>query len=181
MAPHHVVDAQLQELYGQIPAIPDCTGQCWTSCGPIGMSDRERQRIRQAGIRVTPFQQAMASLETYWCEALTGDKRCAVYDLRPVVCRLWGAVEGMECVYGCVPEGGRWLSEMDGYRLIAEADRIGGGYHQFDDPARMDSAMARDVLRAEVERIRKRGAAGERNRMAHSVPAAFRRAGQKSD
>ena len=97
MPPHHVTDAALQALYDQIPAIPGCDRRCWTSCGPVGMSDREGQRIRRAGVRITPYEQAMAKVERFWCEALTGDKRCAVYDMRPMICRLWGAVESLPC------------------------------------------------------------------------------------
>jgi hypothetical protein len=165
-------DAQLADLYARIPAIPDCDGRCWTSCGPIDMSDRERQRIRAAGVRITPYRQAMAGLEGFQCDALTGDRRCAVYDLRPLICRLWGAVEGLPCVYGCVPEGGRWLSDVDAHRMIAESLRIGGG-----DRGDAGATEAREGIRAEVDRIRvrARGVSGEKRRAADGVPAAFRR------
>jgi Fe-S-cluster containining protein len=167
-------DAQLAELYARIPAIPDCDGRCWTSCGPIDMSDRERQRIGQAGVRITPYQQALAGVDRFWCDALTGDKRCAVYELRPLICRIWGAVESMPCVYGCVPEGGWWLSDMDAYRMIAESQRIGGGN---DDAgaADADAAMAREELRTEIDRIRGRGMPGGQRRARDGIPAAFRR------
>jgi len=167
-------DAQLAELYARIPGIPDCDGRCWTSCGPIDMSDRERQRIRGAGVRITPYDKAMASLERFHCDALTGDKRCAVYDLRPLICRIWGAVESMPCVYGCVPEGG-FLPDADAYRLIAESMRIGGGSHGTAGAAEIDAAMAREGLRAEVRRIRARGRIGEQQRAQESIPPAFRR------
>jgi Fe-S-cluster containining protein len=166
-------DAELRKLYDRIPAIPDCDGRCWTSCGPLDMSDRERQRIRQAGHRITPWREAQAWRETYYCEALTAEKRCAVYEMRPLVCRLWGAVEGLPCVYGCRPEGG-YLSDLEGYRLIAASMRIGGHPNAVSDQG-MDAAMARDWLRAELDRIRRRGRAGERLRMDENVPAAFRR------
>jgi hypothetical protein len=156
-------DAQLAGLYAAIPPIPDC--------GPIDMSDRERQRIRAAGTRITPYQQAMASPEQFWCDALTGGKRCAVYDLRPLLCRLWGAVEGMPCVYGCVPEGG-YLTDVEAYRMIAESMRIGGG--NYPDAGEVDAAMARQGLRAEMERIRAGGRAGEQRRATESIPAPFR-------
>ena len=167
-------DAELAELYARIPAVPDCDGRCWTSCGPIEMSDRERQRIRAAGVRITPYRQAMASGERFWCDALTGGKRCAVYDLRPMICRLWGAAEGLPCVYGCVPEGGQWLSDADAYRLIAESMRIGGGPVP-GGAAGIDEAMAREGLRAELERIKARGRAGDLDRAREGIPAAFRR------
>jgi Fe-S-cluster containining protein len=167
-------DAQLASLYARIPRIPDCDGRCWTSCGPVEMSDRERQRIRAAGTRITPYTQAMANAGSFWCDALTGEKRCAVYDLRPILCRLWGAVEGMPCVYGCVPEGG-YLTDAEGARLIAESLRIGGSGYGSGGAAQVDAAMAREGIRAEMERIRARGRAGEQNLAAESVPAAFRR------
>jgi hypothetical protein len=171
-------DAALQALYDQIPAIPDCDGRCWTSCGPIDMSDRERTRLRDAGQRITPYRQALASLDTYWCEALTGDKRCAVYEMRPLVCRLWGAAEGLPCVYGCVPVGG-YLSDEDAYRLIAESMRVGG--HPGALPEGTDVrealrvAMERKEVAAAVQRIRTRGRAGDQRRAADTIPAAFRR------
>jgi hypothetical protein len=169
------VDAELQALYDQIPRIPDCDGRCWTTCGPIEMSDRERQRIRQAGVRITPWQQAVSRLDGFWCEALTGDKRCAVYEMRPLLCRIWGAVEGLECVYGCRPEGG-WLPEAEGYRLIMESLRIGGGSRAI--PAEADvSEMMTGALRPAIERIRAKGRAGDLRLAAEAarVPPAFRR------
>lgn len=168
------MDAELQELYDQIPAIPDCDGRCWTSCGPIGMSDRERQKIRQAGVRITPYEKAMASPERYWCEALTREKRCLIYALRPIVCRLWGAVEGMPCVYGCIPEGG-WLSDAEGFRLVAESLRIGGGAGFSATTEEIRELMEREHMRRALGEIRERGQIGDRNRAEESIPAAFRR------
>lgn len=37
MATRSEMDAQLAELYAQIPRIPDCDGRCWTSCGPVAI------------------------------------------------------------------------------------------------------------------------------------------------
>jgi hypothetical protein len=42
------------------------------------------------------------------CSALDGVGRCSVYEERPLLCRLWGAVEKMTCQFGCVPADG-WL------------------------------------------------------------------------
>lgn len=92
-----------------------------------------------------------------------------------MICRLWGAVEGMPCVYGCVPEDG-YLTDVEAYRMIAESLRIGGGRHPNASAGEIDAAMAREGLRAEVERIRERGRLGERRRAQESIPPAFRRA-----
>jgi Fe-S-cluster containining protein len=161
------VDAALQALYDQIPAIPDCTGACWISCGAVGRTDREDQRLRQAGFRLTPVDQARKHADTFWCEALTQDRRCGAYAIRPIECRLWGAVEDMPCPYGCVPEGG-WLTAAEGKRLRFEALRISG--HDVPLPAE-----ALGVLSAGLDRSQEQGRAGIQLRARYNLPAGFRR------
>jgi hypothetical protein len=56
---------------------------------------------------------------------LTETQRCRVYEIRPMICRLWGLVKGMPCPYGCRPDGGLLL-DSEGKRLLQEAERIGG-------------------------------------------------------
>jgi hypothetical protein len=124
------------------------------------MSVRERQRIAQAGHRITPPLEAMAKQETYWCEALTAEKRCAVYELRPALCRLWGVIESMACPYGCKPEGG-YLSDDEGYQLLAEAMRAGGSPRDAD---RIEALLATPELRPALEAFIARGRAGDLRR-----------------
>jgi hypothetical protein len=118
----HPRDDALAKLYAQVPAI-DCQGRCWTSCGAVDMSARERHRIAKAGHPITPFIEAMESEENFWCDALK-DGRCVIYQLRPMLCRLWGVVETMPCVYGCVPE--RMLTKEEGDLLLLQSFRVGG-------------------------------------------------------
>lgn len=147
MAPNpRRLDARLQsEVYDKIPAI-DCQGLCHDSCGPIGLTVRERQRIeRAAGKPLTCGAGAS-------CSMLTPDRRCGVYDLRPLICRLWGVVETLPCPYGCRPE--RYLSAKEGMELTLLADKIGGSdlaSHQLAAAAlRLQSASEatiRDLVR----------------------------------
>lgn len=119
MAPNpRRLDQRLQsEVYDLIPAL-ECRGVCSDSCGPIGMSVRERQRMeRQAGRRVECGAGAT-------CSMLTADRRCGVYDMRPVLCRLWGVLESLPCPYGCRPE--RTLTDKEGWELLLRAEQIGG-------------------------------------------------------
>lgn len=125
MTRHSDTDAELAALYARVPAIPGCRGLCWISCGPADMSDRERQRIRERGIRITLSDIAKRADKAFFCEALTREGRCAVYDIRPMACRLWGVTTDMPCPYGCQPE--RWLSEGEGFELIMRAIAAGGG------------------------------------------------------
>ena len=88
---------------------------------------------------------------------------------------LWGAVEGLPCIYGCRPEGG-YLSDAEGYWLISESKRIGGG--QSGPPLSLEEIsdiMTREHIRAELDRLNDRGRRGDRLRADESVPAAFRR------
>lgn len=77
------------------------------------MAPMEQRRIAEKGRVLLPL---MAAFENA-CPALQSG-RCEVYEVRPMVCRLWGAVEGMQCPYGCVPPAG-YLPDREGQRLLA--------------------------------------------------------------
>ena len=156
-------DAALDELNSHVPRMKGCDGRCWISCGPVDMSDRERARIREAGYKITPAAEAVLKVETYWCEALTEDHRCAVYERRPLICRIWGAAEELKCPYGCVPEGG-FLSNAEVDGLLTEAERIGGN----GLPTRNARRRAADALaQAAID-------GGIKIREQYNLPAAFR-------
>lgn len=59
------------------------------------------------------------------CPALTADERCGVYEVRPMVCRLWGAAEPMPCPWGCRPAGGL-LPAAESDRLMVQSLVVGG-------------------------------------------------------
>lgn len=119
MTPNHRrQDRELDALYATLPRL-DCQGYCADSCGPIAMSVRERARI------VERARKPVTADGCGTCSMLTADRRCGVYDIRPLICRLWGIVERMPCPYGCRPEGGL-LPDTEGARLLGEAHRIGG-------------------------------------------------------
>lgn len=111
------VSAQLAEVYAEVPPI-ECRGLCHDSCGSLGTSAAERAVIRDRGVELPPLAVFPAG-----CPALTILKRCSVYDVRPLICRLWGVAEGMPCTYGCRPAGGL-LPDSEAYRLLARAGKI---------------------------------------------------------
>jgi Fe-S-cluster containining protein len=53
------------------------------------------------------------------------EERCTVYEVRPLICRLWGLVESMPCPWGCKPE--RYLTHEEGHELLARAAEIQSG------------------------------------------------------
>jgi Fe-S-cluster containining protein len=44
--------------------------------------------------------------------------KCTVYEVRPLVCRLFGMVKKMKCKYGCKPS--KWLSDRKAFKLMDE-------------------------------------------------------------
>ena len=48
--------------------------------------------------------------------------RCAIYSIRPLICRLWGATKRLPCPWGCKP--GRYLTEKESRALLARAERL---------------------------------------------------------
>lgn len=106
------VERQLAALYGEVPEV-SCRGLCTDSCGSVAMAPLEQRRIAGKGRVLLPLLGAFEES----CPALQ-DGRCEVYEVRPMVCRLYGAVEGMRCPYGCEPEGGH-LPDREGQRLLA--------------------------------------------------------------
>lgn len=101
----------LADIYAAIPKI-ECKGKCQECCGPVLMSSAEAIGIAA----VTPLP--AFSPTTLTCSKLRGG-RCSIYDLRPLICRLWGTVKAMQCPYGCKPD--RWLSDKEASDLLCRA------------------------------------------------------------
>lgn len=131
--------ARLRAVWEKIPDV-GCKGLCADYCGPIGASRLEVRMLERRGVRLPDVRVVVER----WVNVLDGgdpegrpddevqlacpalvDGRCSVYDIRPTVCRLWGATDPMPCPHGCEPNGGR-LSVDDGFDLLAESLKIGG-------------------------------------------------------
>ncbi|MFG1754937.1 YkgJ family cysteine cluster protein [Streptosporangium sandarakinum] len=119
-------DAQLAALYARIPQVA-----CQGLCGPvdctddIGMGPRERQRLRQAGVVMPPRRPATpASAAPGPCPALE-EGRCSAYAVRPAICRIYSATEGLACPHGCPIIDGRPLSSAEAFALVDAAAAAG--------------------------------------------------------
>lgn len=104
------------QVYGALPTIA-CRGLCTVYCGPIGMTALERTVIEEKSGHTTDVD------EEARCTHLRDD-RCSVYSERPVVCRLFGIAEGMECPHGCKPS--RMLTRGQAGAFFAAAAELGG-------------------------------------------------------
>jgi hypothetical protein len=98
--------ARLEEIYARLPQI-ECKGLCHHECTYIALSDLEAERITDKIKRLPVF----GSLEP-----------CELYDVRPLICRLYGLEESMVCPHGCVPS--KMLTEAEGNALLSEVGRL---------------------------------------------------------
>lgn len=101
----------LDALYAELPRLV-CKGLCAASCGPVPMGRLEWRRVC---LSVREVRQGADDLV---CPLLRSG-RCEAHKVRPMLCRLWGMVESMPCLWGCEPE--RMLSDDEGYEFLARA------------------------------------------------------------
>jgi len=123
------IEEQLEQLYAELPVV-ECQGHCWNSCGPIAMSEFERERIRQRGVEIDEFTRdsgrAWAAGAPLYCAALTKDHRCSVYEVRPLICRAWGVGRAdMACRHGCEVSAKR-LKGTEILAMLIRSYQIGG-------------------------------------------------------
>ncbi len=166
--------AELEALYAQVPQV-NCRGLCQGACGPIGMGDAEYARLQGDVMpAIARADRVGLSFKQASCPALTMLGRCSVYELRPMVCRIWGAVKSMRCSHGCRPEGG-WLSEVDGQILLLRSKQVGatekerGFYEQIIERLRSDAEMSQAL----AERIWAEGNSAIPPRVQASIIARF--------
>lgn len=112
--------AEVDAMYAKLPEL-DCKGLCQECCGPIMMSRIEWVRIQEStGMPLEHFQKQAG--ETFVCPLLSPAGKCTVYEIRPLVCRLWGSTPKAKCPFGCQPK--RWVEESEVVALLSEADKI---------------------------------------------------------
>lgn len=109
--------AALKTLWASVPPV-DCKGLCQASCGPIAeaVGNIELDRVR-ATISDPSFEFESAYGQP--CPMLTSQGFCAIHDVRPLICRMYGVVKHrlMQCEHGC---SGRKISDAQGDWLLAK-------------------------------------------------------------
>lgn len=106
---------ELEAIYKRIPEV-QCRRKCQQACGPILMSAVEWQRIRE--------QHYVGPLEDDLTCPLLANGDCAVYSIRPAICRIWGATKRLRCPHGCVPT--RWLTDEESLHIIKRLIKLSG-------------------------------------------------------
>jgi Fe-S-cluster containining protein len=110
----------VQDLYDSVPDV-NCKGLCHQACRDIGpqITAEEKDRLAARGVDIEKHDDG--------CPALV-DKRCSVYEDRPLICRLFGATKRMRCPWGCEPvEGQRRLTDAEEQEILRKARTISGG------------------------------------------------------
>lgn len=125
-------DKALEAIYARVPDMkaPGCKGLCWHTCAVIDMADRERERCADAGVIIPapPKGRMITEIDAKPCPALTEDNRCGVYEVRPLICRVWGVANRLPCPHGCEPE--EVLPDAEVMGMIAESMAVGGHPNQ---------------------------------------------------
>lgn len=119
----------LDELYAQLAAIPlECKGRCADTCTVIDASQLERDRLKARGVDIGPpvahstHLRLIAAGKSQRCPALSPLNTCTAYDVRPLICRLFGMAEGLMCEHGCVPDS--IVPRGEALRLIREVEEL---------------------------------------------------------
>jgi len=103
---------KLEAVYAEVPDVP-CKKLCSNQCTMIPVTDIEMTMIKEASVRNFEFVRVpgnptlvMSPDPTHptKCPALVGT-RCSIYESRPLICRMYGAAEGLPCSHGCKPDG----------------------------------------------------------------------------
>jgi Fe-S-cluster containining protein len=188
MAPNpRRIDAKLHELYDQLPEVK-CSGACHNACGFVPVSLREKQRLEQLTGKkfetvdsretepgIQRFGPDNRPLARYRCSMLTEDGRCSVYDERPMICRLFGAAEGVECHRCGLSACEKPLTLSEGIAMLHASMKVGGFSKDVPDAFRelethavklkIEEANEEGDLLAMMEKVRQEG----NDRMARGI------------
>lgn len=107
------MSSPVEALYAEVPEF-ECRGLCQESCGAISMTAAERRRVEQhTGRKHEPSSP---------CQHLGPMGQCTIYDVRPLVCRLWGLSPMMRCPHGCRVV----MEDAEAFDLMERAWAAGG-------------------------------------------------------
>lgn len=126
--------AKFTALYAKVPTVR-CKGLCQENCSVVTCSTWELNRLKEVGTMQEELDDPLR------CPFLDTEGKCSGYEARPLICRMYGAGEGLECPHGCTVEG-EILSKKDGFALISEAREIGGRSVPVNRVEDLDSFLA---------------------------------------
>lgn len=114
--------ATIDDLLKGIPQF-QCVEGCSDCCGPIVMTKLEAHRIA-----ARTGQKSVTTDAHLKCSLLGSDGKCSVYDIRPAVCRVFGASESerLVCPHGRKP--GNPMTPSETGALMDKVLTLGHGF-----------------------------------------------------
>jgi len=103
----------LKRIYQKIPDF-NCKEGCSECCGPHPWSLEEARKIRRF-LKKCGLKERFVKFGSLSCPYIENE-RCIIYPVRPLMCRLYGAVEGLKCPFGCGPE--KLLMDKEAGKMI---------------------------------------------------------------
>lgn len=124
--------AKIGEVQKQIPSFK-CKDGCADCCGPVLATRLEWKRIyERIGRTEEQLRKEISerlNKNDFRCVLLGPDNKCTVYDIRPTICRLFGASESktpnacLVCPHGVGPE--KFLNEQETTDILVKIERLG--------------------------------------------------------
>jgi len=130
------VKERIEAIYAKVPEV-HCQGKCWEYCSLLAMSGIEMKRLVDAGGAAG----ALVNRDDMLCGSLDRrSHRCRAYAVRPLICRLFGAVKRLRCPHGCVPD--RWVSDEEAWALFSQVCMLSRelGYDEQGRGTRLDAS-----------------------------------------
>jgi hypothetical protein len=149
--------ARIREIYDKLPTV-ECQKLCSGSCGPIDMSDVERAEFGKRGVTAP-------DISCLTCPILDWKGHCSQYDIRPMICRLWGVTEGMPCPHGCKVTPAP-MPDREAMGLLAEVMETGGAQGRARNWRQLvEATYDMPEGRAFLEALMQRGREGDRGKI----------------
>jgi Fe-S-cluster containining protein len=122
---------KLEKIYASLPKI-ECKQKCQEACSLIIITRAEKVNLTKElnhnpSIKIDKYHHALfdpAKIheEKPTCKMLDKCGNCSIYNIRPLICRLFGIVKKMQCPFGCIPE--RWLSDKEAQAIFKQLRSI---------------------------------------------------------
>lgn len=98
---------QIQKIADRIPAF-ECIPGCTDCCGPVPFSPSEWEAVTEKkDMPTTDTAELLMKLSqgvSVTCPYAVKEVGCAIYEQRPIMCRIYGTVEDLRCPHGKRPE-----------------------------------------------------------------------------
>jgi Fe-S-cluster containining protein len=113
----------LKKIYKKIPKVTGCKKGCTECCGPVLCTAEEFNAIPDILEKLGPVCDEQG--ERMLVCRFRSETGCLIYEHRPIVCRLFGAVNdvGMVCPYGAM--AARPLNSRAAIRIVQRAGQEG--------------------------------------------------------